>query len=178
MSELDEFKKGMGVHETPRIPEGPPADQDPKRELELFLANRNPKDMDGGECERISQPSKPPEIETENIFDPELLNRPDPAFLEEMGGFLDNPMGPVMKMLTQYMETFKPSPIVYDPPPQEHKVRIFCLDRAADLHVVEREIESYLNNGYRGFPTVCNDFLIMDFSRRKESEENGSGRDE
>lgn len=118
------------------------------------------------------------EIETENIFDPELLNRPDPAFLEEMGGFLDNPMGPLIKVLAQSLEACAPKPLVLpDPPKTEHKVKIFWLHRSLKIEEVEEietVIEAFLNDGYRGFPTVCNDFLIMDFSRRKETEEDAT----
>lgn len=119
-------------------------------------------------------PIKPPEIETENIFDPEL-EKPDPNFLEEMNEFLDDPMKPIVKMLGQYLESIKP-PMALGPIKSEHKVKIFWLHRSLKLEEVEQietMIEDLLNDGYCSHPpVVCNDFLIMDFSRRKETEEN------
>lgn len=139
------------------------------KEFELFLANRNPADLDSGECEKIAQsrerqPMKAPEIETENIFDSEPADDP----------FEDNPM----KMLRGMMGDLKdmalnPRPIGFMPP-LEHKVKIFCFDGATNHQVIEAEIEALLNAGYRCHaPAVCGDFLIMDFSRIKESEEDG-----
>lgn len=119
----------------------------------------------------LPEPSKAPEIETENIFDPDL-EKPDPKFLEEMEGFLDNPMNMVMKVLTNYLDSLKPR--IPEPIKSEHKVRIFRLNDRTVLAEVEAQIEAFLNDGYCcHMPTTCNDFLMMDFSRRKETEENG-----
>lgn len=141
------------------------------KEFELFLANRNPKDLDGGECERISQPSEPIRLETEKIFDPEL-ERPDPEFLSEMEEFLDNPMKPLVGLLGQYLERMTPK--AFEPVKTEHKVRIFRLNDKTKRGEVASEIEALLNDGYCcHMPTVVGDYVIMDFSRRKESEEDG-----
>jgi hypothetical protein len=91
--------------------------------------------------------------------------------------FFDNPMGPIMKMLGRYLDSIRPPTVMaYDPlrpPRSEHKVKIFRLNDQADLTQIESAIEEYLNNGYCCHtPAVVNDFLIMDFSRRKETEEN------
>jgi hypothetical protein len=118
-------------------------------------------------------PSKPPEIETEGVFDPSLLDSAGHSLPPESDPFTEDPLARFADRLVGGMERMavNHAPMIFEPPPTEHKVRIYLLDRAGDLQAIEREIESYLNNGYRGFPTVCNDFLIMDFARRKESEE-------
>jgi len=122
--------------------------------------------------EPIPEPSEPIRLETEAVFDPELLQRPDPNFLEEIEGFLDNPMKPLVGLLGQYLERM--SPKAFEPIKSEHKVRIFRIDDRTVLAEVAAEIETFLNDGYCcHIPTVCNDFLIMDFSRRKETEEDG-----
>lgn len=120
-------------------------------------------------------PSEPVKIETEGVFDPSLLDQPDPKFLEEMGAFLDNPMTPIIKMLTQSLESLRPKPFEFPALPlAEHRVKIFRLNDQADLAQIESAIEEYLNNGWCcHHPTICGDFVLMDFSRRKESEEDG-----
>jgi len=130
--------------------------------------------LKSGQQERI--PSEPVRIETENVFDPELLQRPDPNFLEEMEGFLDNPMKPLVGLLGQYLERM--SPKAFELIKSEHEVRIFQINDTANLEEIAAEIETFLNDGYCcHIPTVCNDFLIMDFSRRKESEEDERNAD-
>jgi hypothetical protein len=123
--------------------------------------------------ERI--PSEPVTLECGEIFDPELLNRPDPEFLSEMDSFLSDPMRPLIKILAQSLEAIKP-PKAFEMVQSEHKVKIFrmhALMKPKDISSVEATIEAILNEGYCcHIPTVCNDFLIMDFSRRKETEEN------
>lgn len=123
--------------------------------------------------EKLEVPSKPPEIETENIFDPELLNR----IQEEDDSFDDDPMNPIVKMLREYLESIKPPMAFTTPPKSEHKVRIFQLNESIGLVAIdsiERTIEDLLNAGYCcHMPTVVNDYVIMDFSKRKESEEDG-----
>jgi hypothetical protein len=122
----------------------------------------------------LNPSSEPVKIETDNVFDPELLNRPDPEFLNEMEEFLDNPMKPLVGLLSQYLERMAPK--AFEPVKQEHKVRIFKLSALAkpkETSHIESAIESYLNDGYCcHMPTVVGDYVIMDFSRRKETEEN------
>jgi len=122
----------------------------------------------------MPEPSEPVTLECGEIFDPELLNRPDPNFLEEMEGLIDNPMLAVVKPLMQYFEAIKPKYL--EPIKSEHKVKIFRLSALAkpkEIANVEAAIEAILNDGYCcHIPTVVNDFVIMDFSRRKETEEN------
>jgi hypothetical protein len=114
--------------------------------------------------------SEPIRLETDGVFD----SAGYPLPLEAMMGdeFFDNPTGPLMKMLGRYLDSIKPPMAFTTPPRAEHKVRIFLLDGAADLQAIEGAIEGYLNDGYCShMPTVVNDFVIMDFSRRKETEE-------
>lgn len=116
-------------------------------------------------------PVKPPELETDGVFDADL-ERPAPAFLNEIGEFLDNPAGAILQMLAQSLEALRPR--AYEPIKSEHKVKIFRLNDRTVLAEVEAEIEAFLNDGYCcHMPAVCGDFLIMDFSRRKENEQNG-----
>lgn len=109
-------------------------------------------------------PSEPVKIETEGVFNQD--------YLEEMSSF-DNPMAAIMKPLTQYFEAIRPKPLEF--PKSEHKVKIFRLPALAkprEIAAVESAIEAILNDGYCcHMPTVCGDFLIMDFSRRKETKE-------
>lgn len=121
----------------------------------------------------IEEKQEPIRLESEAIFDSDL-ERPDPEFLSEMDSFLSDPMKPLIRILTQSLEAIKPPrAMVYDPPAQDHKVRIFRLNDQANLTEIESQIESILNDGWcYHHPTVINDFLIMDFSRRKEIEEN------
>lgn len=155
-------------------------------EFELFLANRNPADADGGECERISQSSMsdlakelgnkidaahksgdPIRLETDGVFD--SAGYPLPL----RGEFIDNLMATLMQPLIQYFEAIKPK--MPEPIKSEHKVKMYhfkCTEGdpadLVDLVEVEREIEAFLNDGYCcHIPTVVNGFLIMDFSRRK-----------
>jgi hypothetical protein len=129
--------------------------------------NNNPK----GEAERIPQSpglegSGQVEIETGGVFNQD--------YLEESGAFIDNPMLALLKPLTQYFDSIKPK--VFKPPKTEHKVKIFYLPPVAPLEHIEAiatTMEAFLNDGYccHG-PTIINDYVIMDFSRRKEIEEN------
>lgn len=106
--------------------------------------------------ETAPQPGASPEIETEGVF-------------------MDNPLAAIFKPLTEYFKAIKP-PMTLEPPKSEHKVRIFYLPVVAPLeHLkkIESEIEAALNDGYYcHMPTVVNDYVIMDFSRRKETKEN------
>src|SRR6266540_1579096 len=67
-------------------------------------------------------------------------------------------------------------PVALEPIKSEHKVRIFrllALAKPKEIAAIESAIEAFLNEGYCcHIPIVCNDFLIMDFSRRKENKEN------
>lgn len=134
--------------------------------------------------ESLPKPSEPIRLESEEVFDSDLLNQSDrdvanPGFLSEseMDAFQDNPLklyaglvGDLKSMASRFMQP--PRAMVYDPPAQDHKVRVFRLNDQANLTEVESQIESILNDGWCcHHPTVCGDFLIMDFSRRKESEE-------
>lgn len=110
--------------------------------------------------------NEPISLETEKIFDPEF-EQPAP------GSILDDPIMAYADRIMDGLKDMMPTPMVYDPPLSEHKVRIFRLNDRASLGQIENAIEEYLNNGYRGFPTVVNDFVIMDFSRRKEAEKDG-----
>jgi hypothetical protein len=109
-----------------------------------------------------------PEIETDGVFDSAGYPMP------QAGEFIDDPMAALMQPLIQYFESIKPK--VFEPVKSEHKVKIFWLHRSLKIEEVEQietMIEDLLNNGYCcHMPTVCSDFVIMDFSRRKESEEN------
>lgn len=122
----------------------------------------------------IDEPMPEIEIETKNIFDPELdsLHSPLRFTGEPFPGDPMQVIAGMMRDLKDMAPQFMPSPIVYEPPPSEHKIRIFRLNDHSDLPQIESAIEEFLNNGYRGYPITCNDFLIMDFSRRKEIEEN------
>jgi hypothetical protein len=117
-------------------------------------------------------PSEPIRLETDGVFDsagypfPEL----DPETL------MDNPMLALLKPLIQYFESIKPPMAFTMPPKSEHKIRIFRFKDSlgiASIDSIERTIENMLNDGYCcHMPTVVGDFVIMDFSRRKETEEN------
>ena len=118
--------------------------------------------------EKEFQPNEPLRIETENIFDSEPADDP----------FEDNPMKMLRGMMGDLKEmALNPRPIGFMPPPSEHKVKIFRLHEfltPTDLEYVEKTIEEFLNDGYRCHAlAVCGDYLIMDFSRIKESEEDG-----
>jgi hypothetical protein len=119
-------------------------------------------------------PSEPIRLETDGVFD----SAGYPLPLEAMMGdeFFDNPMGPLMKMLGRYLDSIKPPMAFTTPPKTEHKVKIFWLHRSLKIEEIEQielMIEDLLNNGYCShMPTTVGDFVIMDFSRRKETEEN------
>jgi hypothetical protein len=111
-------------------------------------------------------PSEPIKLETDGVFD--SANYPIP----QAGELIDNPMAALMQPLIQYFESIKP-PMVFEPPKTEHKVRIFRFHDRSVLSAIEEEIQSFLDDGYCcHIPTVVGDFVIMDFSRRKEAEEN------
>lgn len=118
-------------------------------------------------------PSEPIRLESDGIFD--SAGYPTPS---ESDPFTEDPLAKFADRLVGGMERLMPAmpspgPIVFTPPPAEHKVRIFRFYDKADLAFIERQIETLLNDGYScHIPTVCGDFVIMDFSRRKESEEN------
>lgn len=120
------------------------------------------------------EPSKP-EIETEGVFDQSLLDSagfPFPGLDPE--AFMDNPMLALLKPLIQYFESIKPPMAFTTPPKTEHKVRVFRFTDRTLPGVVEAEMQELFDEGYCcHMPTVVNNFVIMDFSRRKETEENG-----
>lgn len=125
--------------------------------------------------EKTEQQSEPIRLETEAVFDPELLKR-----IQEEDQYDDSfydPMKPLVSMLREYLESIKPPMAFTTPPKTEHKVRIYQLAKEYNLPAMEAfaaEIEALLNDGYCcHMPTVVGDYVIMDFSRRKESEENG-----
>jgi len=106
-----------------------------------------------------------PEIETEGVFDSAGYPMP--------GEFIDNPMAALMQPLIQYFEAIKPPMAFTTPPKTEHKVRVFRFTDRTLPAKIEEEIQAILNDGYCcHMPTVVNNFVIMDFSRRKETEEN------
>lgn len=108
-------------------------------------------------------------LETDGVFDSELLNPPDLSFLAEMDSFLKDPMTALMKILTQSLDAVRPR--AFEPFKSEHKVRIFRFNDKTNRSKVAAEIEELLNDGYCcHMPTPCGDFLIMDFSRRKDDE--------
>jgi hypothetical protein len=124
---------------------------------------------------KTEAPSEPIRLETESVFDPELLKR----IQEEDDDFDNDPMNPLMKMLREYLDSIKPPMAFATPPKTEHKVRVFRFNDRTLPGVVEAEMQALFDDGYCcHMPTVVGDFVIMDFSRRKESEENGTGRDE
>jgi hypothetical protein len=108
-------------------------------------------------------PSDSIRLETENIFD--SVGYPMP----QAGEFIDNPMAALMQPLIQYFEAIKPK--TFEPIKSEHKVKIFRLNDRTVLAEVEAKIQTFLNEGYCcHMPTVVNDFVIMDFARRKDDE--------
>jgi hypothetical protein len=113
------------------------------------------------------RPSEPIKIKTDGVFNQDYLEEPE--------AFIDNPMVAMIKpLITEYFQAMRPKPL--ELPKSEHKVRIFKLSALAkqkEIAHIESAIESYLNDGYCcHMPAVVGDYLIMDFSRRKESEEN------
>jgi len=118
--------------------------------------------------EELPEPSEPIRLETDGVFDSAGYPMP--------GEFIDNPMAALMQPLIQYFEAIKPPMAFTTPPKTEHKVRIYQLVEEYDLEALEAmaaEMEAFLNDGYCcHIPTVVNNFVIMDFSRRKETEEN------
>lgn len=121
--------------------------------------------------EKLPEPSEPIRLETEGVFD----SAGYPLPLEAMMGdeFFDGPMGPLMKMLGRYLDSIKPPMAFTTPPKTEHKVRVFRMTDDTMISYVEAEMERFLNDGYCcHMPTVVGDFVIMDFSRRKETDEN------
>lgn len=126
-------------------------------------------------------PSEPIRLETGGVFD----SAGYPLPLEAMMGdeFFDNPMGPLMKMLGRYLDSLKPPMAFTTPPKTEHKVKIFWLHRSCKIEEIEQielMIEDLLNDSYCcHMPTVVGDYVIMDFSRRKdERQERQTNSDE
>ena len=113
--------------------------------------------------------SEPIRLETEEVFDLEKLE-PD-LFQDDPLKMYASLVSDLKHMASCFM---RPSPIIaYAPPEQDHKVRIFRVYDQMRLTEVESQIESILNEGWCcHHPVVVGDFLIMDFSRRKETEEN------
>ncbi len=115
-------------------------------------------------------PSEPIRLESEDIFNSELLDSVGYP-MPQAGEFVDNPMAALMQPLIQYFEAIKPK--AFEPIKSEHKVKIFRLPALAkpkEIANVESVIETILNEGYCcHIPIVCNDYVIMDFSRRKET---------
>lgn len=124
--------------------------------------------------ERIPEPKEPIKIETEGVFNQDYLEEAEPK------PFDDNSMVPMMMMraaAAEYVKAIRAQPPAFaEPPKSEHKVRIYQLTaeyNQAALEAFAAEMEAFLNEGYCcHMPTVVNDYVIMDFSRRKESEEN------
>ena len=123
------------------------------------------------EVQKGEAPNEPITLECGEIFDPELLNSSDPNFLADMDSFLKDPMTSLMKILTQSLSAHMPRPL--EPIKTEHKVKIFCFDKGTSWDEIAKQIEDLLNDGYCcHMPTIVGDYVIMDFSRRKETEEN------
>lgn len=117
---------------------------------------------------KTEAPSEPIRLETDGVFD--SAGYPFPP----VGEFIDNPMAGLLQPLIQYFESIKPKYL--EPIKSEHKIRIYHFKEydSASLEGIAEEIENLLNDGYCcHMPTVVNNFVIMDFSRRKETEENG-----
>ena len=113
-------------------------------------------------------PNEPIRLETESIFDPELLKRIQE---EDNDSFDDDPMNPIIKMLREYLESLRPR--IPEPIKTEHKIRVFRFTDRTLPAEVEAEMQALFDDGYCcHMPTVVNNFVIMDFSRRKETEEN------
>lgn len=137
--------------------------------VQRILEESFPKPSKKIDGEFYPPPSKPPEIETEGVFNQD--------YLEDPGAFIDNPMAAMLQPLIRYFESIKPPMASIERPKLEHKVRIYQLAKEYNLPAMEAfaaEIEALLNDGYCcHMPTVVGDYVIMDFSRRKESEEDG-----
>lgn len=124
--------------------------------------------------ESFPKPKEPIRLESEGVF--------SPTSLSDLGldshELIDNPMAAIMKPIIQYFEAIRPPMAFTAPPKSEHKVRIFRLSVMAkpkEIAVLESAIETLLNDGYcYHMPTVVNDYVIMDFSRRKEIEEDAT----
>ncbi len=126
----------------------------------------------------MPEPSEPIRLETDGVFDSAGYPLPQAGEfdsagypLPQAGEFIDNPMATLMQPLIQYFEAIKPK--AFEPPKTEHKVRVFQFNDRTLPGKVEEEIQAIFNDGYCcHMPTVVGDFVIMDFSRRKESDEN------
>jgi hypothetical protein len=109
-------------------------------------------------------------IESENIFDPDLTNRGanvnDPDWLPGV----TNPVTEIVGVLKELMPTRAD---LFKPPNLEHKVRIYVFNDSMNREEMRAEVEALLNDGYHlQFPSViCNDYVMLDFSRRMEEEE-------
>jgi hypothetical protein len=115
--------------------------------------------------EKLPEPNEPIRLETDGVFDSAGYPMP--------GEFIDNPMAALMQPLIQYFESIKPPMAFTTPPKTEHKVRVFRFNDRTLPGVVEAEMQELFDDGYCcHMPTVVGDFVIMDFSRRKEVEEN------
>lgn len=120
--------------------------------------------------------SEPIRLESGDVFSQGVFNQ---DYLEEaeQEPFDDNPMVPMMRAAAvEYVKAIRAQPVTLaELPKTEHKVRIFrfaALAKSKEIAAIESAIESYLNDGYCcHMPTVVGDYVIMDFSRRKESEE-------
>jgi hypothetical protein len=123
--------------------------------------------------EPMPEPSSEPiRLESEGVFNSEPFDSAGYPFpLGELSEFLNNPMMGFAKMLGQFSESMS-RPRIPEPIKTEHRVKIFRFNDQTNLGEVASKIEAILNEGYCcHMPAVCGDFLIMDFSRRKETKE-------
>ena len=114
--------------------------------------------------------NEPINLESENIFDPDLADQsPDVTNPDWLPGVTD-PVTAVVGALKELMPTRAD---FLKPPNLEHKVHIYVFNDSMNREEVRAEVEALLNDGYHlQFPSIiCNDYVMLDFSRRKEDKE-------
>jgi hypothetical protein len=111
-----------------------------------------------------------PIIDSENIFDPDLADQSSNVTNPD---FLPGVTDPVMAVVGALKELMPTRADFLKPPNLEHKVRIYVFNESMNREEVRAEVEALLNDGYHlQFPSViCNDYAMLDFSRRKEDED-------
>jgi hypothetical protein len=120
--------------------------------------------------EPIKRDGEEPIIDSEDIFDPDFTDRgANVANPDWLPGMTD-PVTAVVGALKEFMPTRAD---LFKSPKLEHKVRIFVFNDSMNREEVRAEIEALLNDRYHlQFPSViCNDYVMLDFSRRMEEED-------
>ena len=120
--------------------------------------------------EPIKRDGEEPIIDSENIFDPDLADRRANVDNPDWLPGVTDPVTAVVGALKELMPTRAD---LFKPPNLEHKVRIYEFNNSMNREEVRAEVEALLNDGYHlQFPSViCNDYVMLDFSRRKEDKE-------